>query len=207
MPLAQMNRMGPGDAAIETLAAYLKAAVFQVGKGPKQRFRLKRVVSGWPENFKELEYPSASITELAVEEGAHSLTPTALEETLDQYAPGTVLWKTSEQAIRQQLDFWVTNQKERGSIEAALGELFSPTEERFGIVLQGPEEYWCLPIRYTLLSHERLDSGDGVQARQRRLRVMVLADVDVVQLRKAVRLDPRLWVNGEPVPLESTGGP
>lgn len=204
--LAAMNALDASDAAALTLAEYLKAAVFRVAGLPEQRFRLKDAIVGWPENFHELEYPTASITAPSVSEEAHSFTPTPLEETLDLYCPGTVLWKTSEEGIRFQVDFWVTDRRERRAISAALGALFAPTEGRYGVMLQGPPEYWSLPIRYTLLSYERLDSSEDVQARQRRLRAEVQADVDVVHLRKAVRFDPRFWVNGEPVPLEPTGG-
>lgn len=205
MPLAAMNAIDPGDAAANTLKAYLEAAVFCVAGTPETRFRLKRAGIGWPENFEELEHPSASITAPVVVEDPHSLTPTALEETLDRYCPGTVLWKTAEHAISFQVDFWCTDQPEQRAISAALAELFNPTEERAGVFLQGPENYWCLPIRFTLVSRQRQNSDASVQARSRRLTVMVLADVDVVQLRKAARLQPRFWVNGEPAVLESTG--
>lgn len=205
MPLAVMNAIDPGDAAANTLKAYLEAAVFRVAGTPETRFRLKRAGIGWPESFKELEYPTASITAPVVQEDAHSLTPTALEETLDRYCPGTVLWKTAEQAISFQVDFWCTDQVEQRAISAALGELFSPSEGRIGVLLQGPVDYWSLPIRFTLVSRQRQNSDGDVQARNRRLTVMLLADVDVVQLRKGVRFQPRFWVNGEPVVLESTG--
>lgn len=206
-PLAAMNKLDPSDAAALTLKAYLEAAVFLVAGSPDTRFQLKRVVIGWPENFQELEYPSASITSPAVQEDAHAFTPTPLEETLDVYGPATVLWKTAEQAIQFQVDFWTTNRLERRGISAQIHELFSPTDTRYGVMLQGPPEYWCLPIRFTLVSHERQDGGDEVQARQRRLRAVVLADVDVVQLRKAVRLEPVFTVDGEPVKLEASAGP
>jgi hypothetical protein len=200
-----MNAIDPQDAAAHTLQAYLEAAVFRVAGTPEQRFRLKRVAIGWPENFEGLEYPTCSLTAPVVQEDAHSLTPTALEETLDRYCPGTVLWKTAEQAITFQCDFWCTDQVEQRAISAALGELFNPTEGRAGILLQGPTDYWDLPIRFTQMSRQRQNSSDSVQARSRRLTVMVLADVDVVQLRRGARLQPRFWVNGEPVVLESAG--
>lgn len=206
MPLAQMNACDPSDAAARALSAYLEAAVFLIAGTPAQRFRLKQAIIGWPENFTELEYPTATITAPAVREEAHSLTPTPLEETLDVYCPGTVLWKTAEHAIRFQVDFWVTDRVQRRAIAAALGELFNPCEDFCGARLQGPVDYWGLPIRFTLLGHERMDGDADVQARQRRLRAEVEADVDVVQLRKAVRLQPRFLVDGEPVPLEPTGG-
>lgn len=205
MPLAAMNAIDPSDAAALALQAYLEAAVFCVAGTPDTPFRLERVGIGWPENFEELKYPTCSITAPTTLEDAHHLTPSALEETLDQFCPGTVLWKTAELAINFQVDFWCSDQPTQRAIRAALGALFNPTEERAGIILQGPRTYWDLPIRFTLVSRHRVDSHESTLAKQRRLTVLVMADVDVVHLRKAARLVPRFSLDGEPVVLEPVG--
>ncbi len=205
MPLAAMNAIDPADAAALALKAYLEAAVFCVPGPPETTFRLERVGIGWPENFEELKYPSCSITSATIQEDAHHLTPSALEETLDQFCPGTVLWKTAELAVNLQVDFWCSDQPTQRAIRAALGALFNPTEGRAGILLQGPREYWDQAIRFSLVSRHRVDSHESAMAKQRRLTVMVLADVDVVHLRKAARLEPRIWLDGEPVVLEPVG--
>jgi hypothetical protein len=47
-----------------------------------------------------------------------------------------------------------------------------------------------------------VDTSASVFTRDRELRVGVLADIDVVELRRYVRLEPRIFIDGEP-----TGGP
>lgn len=196
-PLAEMAKNDPRNAAAEALKAYLEAAVFCIpGKDPV-RFRLTQVRKEWPEDFAELEYPAAGMTTATITEDAHNFVPTLLEETKDRFGRGTVLWKTSEQRIEFQVDFWLTNKPERGAILAALPALFAPSEDRYGIMVQGPASYHDLPIRLTLASHERQDSAETVERRDRPLRVLIVADVDVVQLRRYVLLDPRATLDGE----------
>jgi hypothetical protein len=196
-PLAEMAERDPRGAAADALAAYLRAAVFCIpGKDPV-RFRLNTVSTEWPEDFQELVYPAAGMTTPTIVEDPHSLTPTLLEESKDKHGRGTVLWKTAEQRIEFQVDFWVTNSPERAAIAAALPALFAPSEDRYGIMVQGPASYYDLPIRLTLSSHERQDTAESVERRDRPLRALIVADVDVVQLRRYVALDPRATLDGE----------
>lgn len=198
-PLAAVASLDPVKAAALALKAYLECAVFVVGD-PPTRFRLKTVTPEWPENFKELDYPAAAITEAVVTQDAHSMAPTALEETLDVFKRGTVLWKTAELPIDFQVDFWLTNKPEREAVAAALQELFAPTEGRYGIMVQGPHEYFNQTVRFTLQDQQRIDTSDTVFARERELRVTVHADIDVVQLRWVVPLKVRATLDGDPIP-------
>lgn len=196
-PLAEMACKDPRAAAAEALAAYLKAAVFCIpGKDPV-RFLLNDVKTEWPEDFGELTYPAAGMTTPTIVEDPHSLTPTLLEESKDKHGRGTVLWKTAEQRIEFQVDFWVSNVPERSAIAAALPALFAPSEDRYGIVVQGPASYYDMPIRLTLSSHERQDTAENVERRDRPIRALIVADVDVVQLRRYVLLEPRATLDGE----------
>ncbi len=199
-PLAAVGSLDPVKAAALALKAYLECAVFVVGD-PPTRFKLKAVRPEWPENFQELEYPAAAITEAVVTQDAHNMAPTALEETLDVFGRGTVLWKTAELPIDFQVDFWLTNKPEREAVAAALQELFSPTELRYGIMVQGPREYFDRTVRFTLQDQERVDTSDTVFARERQLRATVHADIDVVQLRRVVPLLPKPSLDGDPIPV------
>lgn len=201
-PLAEMGKQDAEAAAAETLAAYLRCAVFLVPGTPDVRFRLNQVLTEWPEDFSKLDQPAASLTRQVTIYGAHSLTPTALEDTTDCYGAGTVLWKLAELQVDFQLDFWLTNKPERSAILAALPSLFNPTEVRAGVMLQGSPSYYDRSVRCTLKDHQRVDSSNTVFTRDRELRAGVLADIDVVELRRYVRLEPRLFIDGEPA-----GGP
>lgn len=208
MPLAASRRMPPWYAASAALGAYLERAVWLVTSdvpGQDRPFRLNQSIIGWPNEDKELDQPSVSITVISDERQAHNFTPTMLESTWNQFAPNTVLWKTSEREITLQLDFWLTNVPERLAIESGLDEYFCPTEIRRGIMLEGPAEYWSQPIRYYLQSargSEQTDGSDLVLGRNRMLLARVVAHVDDLQLRGAVTLDPRITLSVDDGPIE-----
>jgi len=196
-PLRALGTLDPRNAMAEVLAAYLRCARFQRGPGPRggapKPFALKRVEPFWPDPKQEIAYPSASILDPAgVPYEAHALTPTALEETLDVFAPGTVLWKTAEAVAEFQVDYWCNDDPTREAIAARLPSLFSPGESRVGVVLSGDPRYFRRPVRATLTMHQRTDIEQAVFERERRLQTTVRCEIDVVQLRKAVRLQPHM---------------
>lgn len=197
-PVAEMARQDPEQASAEILAAYLRCAVFLVPGNPDQRFRLNEVLTEWPSDFSKLNQPAASLTRQVTLYQAHSLTPTALEETADCYGAGTLLWKLNELSVDFQVDFWLTNKAERSAILAALPGLFNPSEARAGVILQGSPLYYDRTLRCTLKDHQRVDSSNAVFTQDRELRVGVLGDIDVVELRRYVRLEPRIFIDGEP---------
>lgn len=198
MPLASLRRMTPRDAAATALAAYLKAAVWLIPSsvtGKDRSFRLNDVLKEWPNEHDELNQPSASITTISEERQPHNLTPTLLLETWEKYAPNTVLWKTDEREITFQVDFWVTNKEERKAIESGLDEYFCPEEGRRGIMVEGPTDYWSVPVRFqlqTLRGSERNDNSDLVLGRNRTLLARIVAHIDDLQLRRAAELDPHI---------------
>lgn len=208
MPLAGARRMAPRDAAAEALAVYLERAVWLVPSsvaGQDRPFKLNRVLREWPNEDNELDQPSASIVTISDERQAHNLTPTMLESTFGQFAPNTVLWKVAERELVFQIDFWLTNKPERQAIEAGLDEYFCPTEDRRGILLEGPPEYWSQPIRYrldTVRGAERNDDSSLVLGRNRTLLARVVAHIDDLQLRLAAELDPQISLAVNDGPLE-----
>jgi hypothetical protein len=118
-----------------------------------------------------------------------------LEETLglfDCYIgsttgdPKTVLWKEGEFVSTFQVDFLTTFKPEREAIEGALSQLFNPSEERTGVLLEGPEEYFSRNVRATLLTTKRDDSAATAYSNEWRLRCSVQIESDTVSLRHAV---------------------
>lgn len=197
--LARPTPIEAREAAAQALQAYLLCLVFIVPGMPQVRFRLNDVRQDWPENFHELNFPAAAITVGAVINDPHNLTPSALEETWHRFERDTVLWKTAEEQIDFVVDVWTTNKPERVAVRAGLQDAFNPTEIRAGIMVQGPHEYYERTVRLTLQSLEGVDGSDTVFSRERQLRAVVRADIDVVQLRKAGALAPQPLLNGDPI--------
>lgn len=202
-PLAAIGTLDPRNAMAEVLAAFLRCAEFRRGGGDipiDKLFRLKRVEPEWPDPKKDIVYPSASIIDNAnIPYEAHSLTPTALEETWGSFEKDTVLWKTAEAVADFQVDYWTTDTPTREAIAARLPSLFNPGEGRSGVVLSGDPRYFRRPVRATLLNNQRMDTENAVFERERRLMTLVRCEVDVVHLRKAVELQPKMVLrDGDP---------
>lgn len=188
--------IGARGAMAEVLAEYLRCAVFRVwGKDAQDtELRLTNVRTEWPDASAELEYPCASIIEQTdtFHEGGNFV-PSPLEETLGVFdpcgpvpgLPQTVLWKSADAVVNFQVDFWTSNLPDREAIEAELGTLFSPGEGRGGVLVGGHPRYFNRPVRLTLLSHRRVDTGTTAYANERRLQCAVRAEVDVVRLYRA----------------------
>ncbi len=204
---AVVATIGPRDAIAETLAEYLRCAVFRVwGKdAPDRTFALQAIHMKWPDAGKALEYPAASIVEQTDTFHEALFVPFPLEDTLGVYdcmvvatpdpqLPRTVLWKTAEASVEFQLDFWCSNDPDRQAIEAQLGYLFNPGQERTGVLLGGHPRYYAREVRATLLSHRQIDIEDSVYPNERRLQCAVRCEVDVVDLRLAVLLSPEATV-------------
>ena len=206
--IARPNEIDVREAAVRALKVHLMRAVFVVAAGAdRQRvpFQLNEFLLEWPEGDVELNYPCVAVSGSREPYAQSNFNAEALEETQDVWCPGSVLWRTGESEFELQLDFFTTEAPERVAIAAQLPELFNVREAAGGVVLMGPCEYYSRPIRFTLLEAERIDTGATVQQRERRLRAVVRVDAEVLQLRKAVVLDPRI-MPPEVVDLEVTGG-
>lgn len=212
LPPAVIQTMGPRQAMAEALSAYLLRATFSVdgGTAAPTKFQLRSVFPEWPDSSTELPYPCASLIEKTdTFYEAHNFVPTAQEGTLGQFdclagyppppVPGqagrTVLWKLAEATLDFQLDFWLSNIPQREAIGGSLGELFNPGEARTGVLVVGPERYYSLPVRATLMAHRRMDANGTVYPNERRLMATVHCEMDVVQLRVATLLSPEAAAN------------
>jgi hypothetical protein len=199
----QARRVGvarlDGRAAISmTLRAYLECAEFRAWGGPQgedRAFRLVQVLEEWPGPQHALRYPSASIIDVGpVALEAHNLTPSALEDTWGEFGEGTVLWKLGEVDTDLQIDFWAADPGTREAMAAALPGLFAPGEDASRVVLEGPEAAYCRPVRASLIDWQRPSAPGQLYMGEYRLTVRVQASIDVVELREATMLTPRIWV-------------
>jgi hypothetical protein len=191
-PLGPAPKLDVRNAAAETLAAYLGGVIFVIagGKAEDKEFRLSEVLPNWPEADVELKYPSASIDDGPAPYEAHDFVPTMQEDTYNVFCPGTVIWKTGELVVEFQVDFWTNTEATRQAIAAGLPRIFNPTETRSGVLLAGHPDYFHRAVRCTLLDVDRNDGEDSTYDRERRLRTVVKAEIDVVHLRQVSQLAP-----------------
>jgi len=199
--------LGPRVAMGETLAEYLRCAVFRVmgDPGPSRDFALEKVFPEWPDARQALPYPCASVIEATDTFHEQQFTPhpdsssIGVWDCLVGYAadpafPKTVLWRTAEATCDFQVDFWTSALADRQAVEAQLGYLFNPGQERTGVLLGGHPKYYAQPVRATLISHRQIDEEDAVYPNERRLQTIIRCQVAVVDLRIAVLLTPRTTV-------------
>lgn len=184
------------SAGAVALAAYLRQAVFiRYGNDlvPDVLFKLCHVFYEWPDPQQELQYPSASIIDNgAVMMLGHNFTPTPLEDTWNVHAPRSMLWKLADISYLMQVDFWLQTPADREAVAAALPGLFAPGEGQSNVYLQGSDKYFGLPVRVALESYQRMDTPQAIWEQEHRLMAQVRVDVDVVELRCAVELQPEV---------------
>lgn len=195
-PQARIATLDPRGACSEILRAYLLCSRFQRTGGDvaDTGFVLKAVEAVWPEAGKELDFPTASVIEMPpVVNDRHSFTPTCLDDTFGRFGENTVLWKTEEVLCDFQVDFWCNEDPTREAIAAQLPALFSPGENRRGVMLSGEPRYYEVPMRATLVDYpSRVDNSEDVLQRERRLMAHIRCEIDSVHLRKATLIRPRI---------------
>lgn len=185
--------LSPSRAIMEAIAAYLRTATFWVtGSVPPRSFVFRDVTAEWPDASKELPVPIAVLTEMRpTRTEAARMVPTPLEESLDVFAPCSVLWKLGEAECELALDCWTYSDAERVAIRAGLPGLFSPDETSVAL-LAAPPEYYSLTVRAELVDVVDRDAPGTVYAHERRLRARLRGTVDIVQLRRASLLSPQV---------------
>ena len=195
--LCQPGTQDPRAAAAEAVARYLFDQEYRRfgGAVADGTFRLKRVRQEWPEPDETLEYPSASVIDYGDGQVQPSdLVTTVLEDTLDQWGPGTCLVKTGELVAKFQIDFWADDLPTREAMAAQLPRLFAPGLTSSRVLLTTSPRYFSRPVRATLLTMRRDDDAGSVYVRERRLMALVQIEIEIVDLRSAVVLIPSVQV-------------
>ncbi len=203
--LASTLSLDHRNAASIAIAAYLSKAIFviageapegseELSIAPDKGFQLKNVTHVWPSGKETIKYPSASIIEAAKPKYTEDFVPHALDETWNAFKQDTVLWHIKEASLQFQIDFWANSDPVREAIAAHLEHLFNPEEVRRGVMLEGPKEYFCCPVRVTLEDTMRIDNSESALTNERRLKTLFVADIPVLQLRAATYLDPMVEI-------------
>jgi hypothetical protein len=185
--------------ALRALRAYVVEVTFQLNMGrgaaPKPfQIEEKRFLLDWPDSPQQMLYPSIVVLPGPMEVYPPVELGGAMidEDSADVHGPGTVLTQTHEHYERLTLQVHASARAMRRSIAAGLESVFSPTEERTGIVFRLPA-YYDQTCRFTLARRSRSGvEGDADAARERRTEDIALdMDVSVVRLVRYAALAPR----------------
>lgn len=211
------DALDPEQAILRVLKAYLLTLTFREARraGPKPmkpvRFGFSDVFEDWPDPNRDLPYPCASLAMPSGKYEAHSLTPTPIEESYGIYdgAKGTgstMLWKLSALSQPVQLSCWVTDKASQEAIAARIPGAFAPGSVAGRVLLTGDPLYWCLPVRASLVEHDKIEEAEALYANERRMDFMLQVNVDVVELRCANLLSVRTHLTiGEMVEIAESG--
>ena len=191
--VAGISSQDPRNAAARAIRGFLEAQTFVLSgvcKAQDVPFKLRRVNIEWPDDRETTEYPSASIVERPGDFQGHNLSPTIIEETYNQFAPDTVLWKTAEVVVDFQVDYWANDNPTREAMAALLPVIFAPFEAQSSIQVYSPPAYFSRPVRLLLKEVQRVDNSEDAFSRIKRLTTVVTATIEAVHLRKVNQVTP-----------------
>lgn len=188
-------------AALRILRRYLSEITFfrQGGKTasgerePAIAFRIpeKDIQIEWPDEVDELDLPSIAL--LSQESGKYEslgMTPAAIvEDSKDQFGPGTVLNAQAELVETFVIEVWCKTRQERRGIRHGIESAMSPLQNVSGIRFRMPDYYDRLAT-YELQSAEIIDDEASTFAR-RKLRFEVLLRYVQVSLVKLPTFFPQ----------------
>lgn len=184
--------------ALRALRDYVNEVTFYrtMGPGfPPSPFQIERsrFLLEWPDSVEQDLFPRIVVMPGPMEANPVGLTVSVDEDTRDVFAPGTVLAIQHEHVERLTLQCWASTKSMRRAIAAGLEAVFSPTEERAGILFQLPH-YFDQTARFTLVSRSHNDTEENAR-RRRMLDVMLDLQVNVVRLIRYAELTARAEVS------------
>lgn len=199
------DAIDPEQAIMAAVRVYLEGLEFSINGrigpvlAPPTPFRLAEVLDEWPEPGHAPRYPAVSLSLPTAPVLAHKLGgPSALEDTWglfdceDKGIKQTVLWKLGELDTELQIDLWASDVPMREALLARVLTALVPGEATSRLLLTGTPFYWSRPVRVQLLGYRRIDENEAVYANERRAIVTANVSMDVVDLRCATALDPRV---------------
>ena len=187
-----LPNVSPRLAIARALARYLETLVFTRSGPPDVLFKLKRVWDEWPDAETRIDYPSASVLPGTAEYDDSLLTPSFVEGTFGQFAPGTALVQQAELTERIQLDIWASSREEREAIVAGIESALNPREDAYGLDLPMPD-YYEREASYVLHGVQFIDD-EGSARNERRAVMHIDAIAPVVALRHTSLMLPRVTV-------------
>ena len=176
--------------ALKAVREYLLSIVFYLPPGntpfqlQKENFPLEQA-----DYVEETRYPSMGF--VGGEEQSYEgpgFVPYVLEETVDQFGPGTVLKMEHDHVETLKLEVWGSKEPELRSMLAGLESAFNPTEERAGFQLQ-LADYFGAPASFTLVKRAGEAQADTAKGR-RKATLSIKLQVPVLTLVRYVVHQP-----------------
>ncbi len=160
-------------AALRVLREYITDLTFyragDKSGGPPVAFQVKpeNFHIEWPDNVVDMVTPSIVVVQGAnADYAVVGLDSYVEEDTVDAYAPGTVLQWQSEYTETFNLEIWASSKAERRAIIAGLEVALVPTEQMYGVRFRMPE-YFDELVCFTLQRRRLMDTDSS--ARNRRI--------------------------------------
>ncbi len=167
--------------------------------------RLKRVFLDWPDEQKE-SMPTGSALITSPERASYE-TPTGfrarlLPETLDRFAPRTLLRYLGEVQVPIMLIMWCAHKDHRRGLEAKIGQVLAAERhtDDAGRRIIIPE-YFSRVARYTLADTERPDSAGGARGHEWIVSCTINVEIPQVELVRSPGL-----VEGTEIAVEADPG-
>ena len=160
-------------------------------------------LESFPDYVEDLVFPSIVFLPGKAVYEPIGLTCYIEEDTLDRYAPGTVVMWMSEYTETFQLEIWASKRPERRGMLSALEEALSPTEQSYGLIFKVPD-YFDEFVCYTVMDRILEDDTESSKNR-RRARMSIEMRYNVVRLVNAQGINPEIAVSVlEPGELEDS---
>jgi hypothetical protein len=185
-------------AALYVLRDYITALTFRRYAGPSAppiAFKISpaNFHVEWPDSNQDEVTPSISVTDDRADYDVIGLVSYIEEDTINLYAPGTVLQWQAEYVETINLEIHTSKKAERRAICAGMEIAFSPTEQMSGVRFQMPL-YFDELVCFTLMRRENMDTEDS--ARNRRVaQIELQMRFNIVQLVNVADMQPSVVVN------------
>jgi hypothetical protein len=161
----------------------------------------------WPDDEADLHLPSlAFLSQGIADYDSIGLVSYVEENTVDHYAPGTVLIWMSEYVEKFSVEIWAETKAQRRSMLVGLEQALSPLEQMAGLRFHMPDYYEQL-VCFELMTREVVDDDQAGFVR-RKARMVIEMRFNVVSLVNIQDLRPSLSLTvdaddatGEPVSL------
>ena len=185
--------------ALRTLAKYIAALNFyrpgNAAGGPPIRFNIpeENFFIEWSDAKQSMPFPSIAVVHDTANYDVIGLVSYVEEDSLNVFAPNTVVQWQSEYIENIQLEIWCNYKAERRAILSGIETAMSPTEQTSGVRFRMPNYYNQL-VCFTLNTRKLIDEPDSMRGR-RRATLGIEMRFNIVVLIQATTMTPRITTN------------
>lgn len=195
LPLPAVDARTVALARFKVFCSLLDFARVGDSGGPSKSFRVPKenVLDEWPDEPKDLRLPAIAFTSARGTNQAIALGgPEPIEETMDVYGKGTVLYRLGEYVETLTVEVWGSHKAERRALMAGLEAALRADEDTLSTRLSLPD-YFDRVAEFTQVDSQYVDEPDIVRGR-RRGQLFVELRVPEVRLGTYVKMTPQVVV-------------